>query len=459
MKTAPAYSPTTIGFVDEIIARIERLPPSAWHLKAKIFVGIATFFDGLDVLAIAYVLPVLVPLWKLGPAEIGFLISAGFAGQLVGSMLFGWVGERHGRITALTISILVYAILSLACAFSWSYWSFFVFRTLQGVGLGGELPVAATYISEISRAKGRGRSVLFYQLVFPIGLAACALLALYVVPNLGWRYLLAIGALPAFMTLFLRRALPESPRWLAARGRKTEATRAMEQIEAAVVESTGEALPAPIVLPLSNEKKASWSDLFGPGYRVRTVALWVAWFATSLVNFAIAAWLPSVYRNSFHLGVSASLQYNVVTTIVGLVGCIAAALAIETVRRGSLFAIAFACNAIAMFVLWYHGPDTPQFVMVVVSIGYFFVSVTSLSVWAYTPELYATRVRAIGAASASSWGRIASILGPSIVGVMLTKTNLASGFLMFGLITAFAAIVLALFAVDTRNRILEEISP
>jgi putative MFS transporter len=189
------------------------------------------------------------------------------------------------------------------------------------------------------------------------------------------------------------------------------------------------------------------------------VVLWVAWFATSIVNFGIAAWLPSVYRNTFKLVVDASLQYNIVTTIVGLIGCIAAALAIESMRRGSLFAFAFGCNAIAMLSLWYFGPSTPQFVMVVVSMGYFFVSITSLSVWAYTPELYPTRIRAFGAATASSIGRLSSILGPSIVGVMLVKTSLASVFLMFGLITAFAAVILALFAIDTRNRTLEEVSP
>jgi putative MFS transporter len=233
----------------------------------------------------------------------------------------------------------------------------------------------------------------------------------------------------------------------------------MVQIEEAVQKSTGVPLSPPRVTHLSQQKSASWHDLFGPGYRVRTLVLWVAWFATSLVNFAIAAWLPSVYRTTFRLGVDASLQYNLVTTVVGLIGCVAAALAIESLRRGSLFAIAFGCNAIAMFVLWYQGPSTPQFVMVVVSIGYFFVSVTSLSVWAYTPELFPTRIRAFGAATASAMGRIASIIGPSLVGVMLVRTSLADVFLMFGIITAVAAIVVGLFAVDTRNRVLEEVSP
>jgi putative MFS transporter len=459
MTAIGALHPASSSFVDEITARVERLPASNWHLKAKIFVGIATFFDGLDVLAIAYVLPVIAPLWKIDPAHIGLLISAGFVGQLVGAILFGWMGERFGRIPAMTFSILCYSIMSLACAFAPNYWMFFLLRTLQGVGLGGELPVAATYISEISKAKGRGRSVLFYQLIFPVGLAACALIALYVVPHLGWRYLFAVGALPALLTFFLRRTLPESPRWLAAKGRVPEANKMMAQIEDAVQASTGRPLPEPIVTHFAQEKNPSWRDLFGENYRVRTLVLWVAWFATSLVNYGIAGWLPSVYRNTFKLGVDASLQYNIVTTIVGLIGCVGAALLIDSLRRGYLFALAFACCAVAMGVLWYFGPTTPEFVMVVVSIGYFFVSMTSLSVWAYTPELYPTRIRAFGAATASSIGRFASIVGPIIVGVMLVNTSLAAVFLMFGCIVAFAAIVLALFAIDTRDRVLEEVSP
>lgn len=459
MTAIGTLHPGSSNFVDEITARVERLPASNWHLKAKIFVGIATFFDGLDVLAIAYVLPVIAPLWKLDPAHIGFLISAGFVGQLIGAMLFGWLGERLGRIPAMTLSILCYSVMSLACAFSPDYWTFFLLRTLQGIGLGGELPVAATYISEISKAKGRGRSMLFYQLIFPVGLAACALIALYVVPNLGWRYLFVIGALPALLTLFLRRTLPESPRWLAAKGRVAEANTMMVQIEDAVRASTGRPLPEPTVSHFAQEKTPSWRDLFGENYRRRTLVLWVAWVATSLVNYGIAAWLPSVYRNTFKLGVDASLQYNIVTTIVGLGGCVVAALLIDYLRRGHLFALAFAGAAIAMGVLWYSGPTTPKFVMVTVSIGYFFVSMTSLSIWAYTPELYPTRIRAFGAATASSVGRLASIVGPSIVGVMLVHTSLAAVFLMFGCVVAFAAIVLALGAVDTRDRVLEEVSP
>src|ERR1035437_3461983 len=105
----------------EVIARLERLPLSSWQIKTRIIVGTATFFDAFDALAIAYILPVIVPLWKLSPQEVGVLISAGFFGQLFGALFFGWIAERYGRMPALIASIATFGILSFVCAFSWDY--------------------------------------------------------------------------------------------------------------------------------------------------------------------------------------------------------------------------------------------------------------------------------------------------------------------------------------------------
>src|SRR6185295_18641820 len=193
------------GSVDDIVARLERLPPSWWQVKARIIVGVATFFDAFDALAIATILPVIVPLWKLTPPQIGFMISASFVGQLIGALLFGWIAERFGRMTAMVWSIALFAVMSLVCALAWDYDSLLVLRTIQGIGLGGEVPVAAVFISELTRAQGRGRFVLLYELVFPIGLVMAALVGLWVVPHLGWQYMFVIGALPAFLALVLRR--------------------------------------------------------------------------------------------------------------------------------------------------------------------------------------------------------------------------------------------------------------
>src|SRR5437667_4385744 len=296
--------------VDDIVARLERLPTSSWQVKARIIVGVATFFDAFDALAIASVLPVIVPLWKLTPPEIGLMISAGFLGQLLGALLFGWIAERYGRMTAMVWSIALFAVMSLACALAWDYNSLLVLRTVQGIGLGGEVPVAAVFISELARAQGRGRFVLLYELVFPIGLVAASLAGLWIVPHLGWQYMFVIGAVPGLLALVLRRLLPESPRWLAVRGRLVEAEAAMAHVEIETEKATGRPLPPPKPVVSTLNKPASPADLFGPNYLRRTVVVWAIWFSAYFINYGLSIWLPTVYRTVFKLPLDVSLRYG-----------------------------------------------------------------------------------------------------------------------------------------------------
>jgi MFS transporter, putative metabolite:H+ symporter len=444
--------------IDDVVARIERLPTSWWHVKTRIIVGVATFFDAFDALAIATVLPVLAPLWKLTPPQIGILISAGFLGQLVGALLFGWVAERLGRMTAMVWSIATFAVMSVVCAFAWDYDSLLVFRTIQGIGLGGEVPVAAVYISELSRARHRGRFVLLYEMVFPVGLVAASLVGLWVVPRWGWQYMFVIGALPAILALLLRRLLPESPRWLAVHGRVAEAEAAVSLIERETEKATGQPLPPPQPVVSTLERRASWSDLFGPGYLQRTLVVWVIWFTAYFANYGIAIWLPTIYRTVFRLPLDVSLRYGLITQAVGLLGTLICALAIDRVGRRPWFAVSFAGAALAFAGLWLERTPSAEHVLAYVSITYFFISSINIGVYLYTPELYPTRARALGVGIATAWLRLASMIGPAIVGFMI-GAGLPTVFLTFAIAAALAAVVTALFAVETKGRVLEEVSP
>jgi MFS transporter, putative metabolite:H+ symporter len=444
--------------VDRIVGRIERLPTSWWQIKARIIVGTATFFDAFDALAIASVLPVVAPLWKLTPPQAGFLISAGFLGQLVGALLFGWLAERRGRMTAMIWSIALFSVMSLICAFAFDYWSLLVLRAIQGIGLGGEVPVAAVFISELAKAKGRGRFVLLYELVFPIGLVAASLVGLWVVPRLGWQYMFAIGALPGLLALQLRRLLPESPRWLAVHGRHSEAEAAMAYIESETQKATGEPLPAvkPVVSTL--EKPASLADLFGPLYLRRTLIVWVMWFCAYCVNYGLAIWLPTVYRTVFKLPLEQSLTYGLITQAVGLLGTLICALVIDHVGRRLWFACSFAAAAVALAALALYQAPTAEQVLTCMTIAYFFISSVNIGVYLYTPELYPTRVRALAVGTATAWLRFASIIGPMVVGTMIAS-GLPAVFLTFAAVAGIAAAITGLFAVETKGRVLEEASP
>ncbi len=446
------------GSADNVVARIERLPTSWWHVKTRIIVGVATFFDAFDALAIATVLPVLVPMWKLTPPEIGLLISAGFLGQLIGALLFGWIGERFGRMPAMMWSIALFAVMSLVSAFAWNYDSFLVFRVIQGIGLGGEVPIAAVYISELTRARHRGRFVLLYELVFPIGLVGASLLGLWVVPKFGWQWMFYIGALPAILALVLRSLLPESPRWLAVHGRNAEAETALSLIERETQKSTGQPLPPVQPVVSTRDQRASLSDLFGPIYLRRTLVVWVIWFAAYFVNYGLSIWLPTIYRTVFKLPLDVSLRYSLITQVVGLLGTLICALTIDYVGRRIWFAVAFAGTTASLGVLASTAnPDAAQ-VLTFMTMAYFFASTINIGVYVYTPELYPTRARALGVGTSTAWLRFASMIGPMAVGYMIAG-GLQSVFLMFAVVAAIAAVITAAFAVETKGRVLEEVSP
>lgn len=446
------------GTIDNVVARIERIPTSWWHVRARIIVGVATFFDAFDALAIATALPVLVPMWKLTPPQIGMMISAGYVGQLIGALLFGWIAERFGRMPAMIGSIATFAAMSIVCAFAWDYNSLMAFRALQGIGLGGEIPVAAVYISELTKAANRGRFVLLYELVFPIGLTGASLIGLWVVPHLGWQWMFYLGAIPAVVALTLRALLPESPRWLAMRGRAAEAEQAVALIERETEKTLGHPLPPPVPVAASQGIPASLSDLFGPLYLRRTLSVWVIWFTSFFVNYGLAIWLPTIYRTVFKLPLEASLRYGLIMQVAGLFGTLICALTIDTIGRRNWFAFSFAVSAASIGMLAFIGNPTAEQVLVYMSIAYMFISVINIGLILYTPELYPTRVRALAVGTASAWLRFASIIGPTAVGYMIVG-GLSSVFLCFGVVAAIGAVITALFAIETKGRVLEEVSP
>lgn len=220
--------------VASIAARLERLPTSRWHVKVRTFIGVVTFFEAFDQLLIATALPVLIREWGLSTGQVTLAITSGSVGMLVGALAAGWLADRVGRVRMVMCGVLVTGLTSLAIVFAPGFAWLVVLRFVQGLGIGGEVPVAATYVSEITKARHRGRFVLLYELFFPAGLLMATVVAAWVVPNWGWRAMFAIGAAPALLMVFLQRRVPESPRWLAAKGRLPEADEVLTKIEAEV---------------------------------------------------------------------------------------------------------------------------------------------------------------------------------------------------------------------------------
>jgi MFS transporter, putative metabolite:H+ symporter len=423
-------------------------------------VGAATFFDAFDALAIAYALPVLISAYSLTPGQTGLAISIGFVGQLIGALLSGFLAERFGRLNTTIITVLVFTVMSFGVALSWNFASLLVFRFLQGLGLGGEVPVAASYINEITRAHRRGRFVLLYELVFSVGLMAVAILSYFLIPALGWQSIFVIGGIPALLVLYMRRNLPESPRWLAEVGREEEAERNTAYIEEQVRQRTHHELPEPSVVPTPERLSATRvGELFRDIYRKRTLVVWGLWFTSYLAFYGIGTWVPSIYSTVFGLTVEQSLLYGLITIFAGLVSAFAAAMLIDVVGRKAWITGAMVIGGLSLLVLWLLGAETAPQVLLWSALGYAGVASVAIALYLYTPEVYPTRMRALGTSVGSAWLRFASIIGPTFVGIILTSFTIPYVFLGFGLAALLGALIAGFFAVETRERRLEELSP
>ena len=306
----------------KLIARMERLPFHSWHIKIRLIVGVATFFDGADAIMLAYIMPVLLGLWKIPPTKIGLLISTGYLGQLVGAVFFGWFAEKYGRIRSLTFSVIVLAIGSLLCAFSWSYASLLIFRLFQGLGLGGEIPIAATYINEVAQAKGRGKFFGLFELLFTVGLIGAGVISYFVIPTLGWHAMFIIGAIPALMVPFYLRKIPESPRWLASRGRVDEAEKVVGQLETIISNNGQVTLPEPRLSETVqvSSKRTDWRELFQGVYLRRTITVWALFFLSYLLVYGLQLWIPTLFTRVYHLPLQKAIAYGTYAQVCGLAG-------------------------------------------------------------------------------------------------------------------------------------------
>lgn len=443
----------------DLLGRLERLPSSGWQIKIRTVVGTATFFDAIDALMIAYIMPVLIPLWHISPMKIGPLLAISYVGQIVGAMFSGWLSEKIGRKKTLAGCMMLMGIMSLVCAFSWSYTSLLVFRFVQGFGLGGEIPIAATYINEWSKAKGRGAFVVLYESVFNLGLIVVALLGIVMIPAFGWQSMFILGAFPALLVPFFMKGFPESPRWLISKARLDEAEKAIISVEKEISEKYKKILP-PVEIKLENieTKKTRFGELFQGIYARRTLTLWVMWFCFYFINYGLMTWLPTLYTSVFKLPLRQALLYSVAVNIVSFVAMIFSGLVVDKVGRKPLFIFSFSGLTVICFLLAMNGVKTAETLFTYTVIAG--VCLTSAAVlYLYTPELYPTRMRGFGTSMSSVWLRVAAAIGPTLVGMIMAKYSLSMVFVLFGVIAVIGLIVTVIFAIETKNKILEEISP
>lgn len=442
----------------KIVARIERLKSNGMHVRARLLIGLATFFDGFDVIVIAATLPLLIAQWHLTPAQIAFVIGAPGIGQLVGALVFPMLAERFGRVRMIGYSAGIIGLMSLLCGVAPSFAVFAALRIVQGVGLGGELPVAATYINEVTRAHGRGRFVLLYEVVFPIGLLVSNALGAWLVPHFGWEVMYFLGGIPLVLFFTLPKAVPESPRWLATSGRMAEADAAQARFEAKAKEPLPPLGDTSAFEQMSHRHpKRGMRDLFGPVYIKRTVVVAMLWATCGFIQYGLSTWLPTVYKTIYHAPLQLALNLAALASVLGVVGSLVCAMIVDKVGRKPVMVVSFVLCGVSLALAGLLHEQSLYVVAGLCSLALGLMACGFITAYVYTPELYPTNIRAIGCGMGGAWLKIAAIFSPMLIGSTIGSGNVSNAFLLLALVPILAAVTIHFLGIETKGKVLEQL--
>jgi MFS transporter, putative metabolite:H+ symporter len=383
--------------------------------------GLGWMFDAMDVGILSFVIAALHKEWNLTTSQMGWIGSVNSIGMAVGALLFGLMADRVGRKNVFIITLLLFSIGSGLSAFVTSLTLFLILRFFIGMGLGGELPVASTLVSESVPAHERGRVVVLLESFWAGGWLIAALISYFVIPSFGWQAALILTALPAFYALYLRMKLPDSPRFRA--------------------------------MNVSKQKESSFTKIakvWAKPYVKQTTMLWILWFSVVFSYYGMFLWLPSVMvMKGFSL--IKSFQYVLIMTVAQLPGYFVAAYLIE--RTGRKFVLVTFLIGTAVSAYFFGNADTLPLLLT----SGIFLSFFNLGAWgalyAYSPEHYPTEIRGTGTGLAASFGRVGGILGPLLVGYFVAaEVSIDTIFFIFGISILIGALAVLFLGEETKKK-------
>ncbi|MFJ7976176.1 MFS transporter [Peribacillus sp. JNUCC 23] len=386
--------------------------------------GLGWMFDAMDVGMLSFIVVALQAEWGLTTQQVGWIGSINSIGMVFGAFLFGIMADRIGRKKVFIITLLLFSIGSGLSALVTSLALFLVLRFLIGMGLGGELPVASTLVSESVPAKNRGKVVVLLESFWALGWLIAALISYFVIPGYGWRIALILSALPAFYALYLRLHLPDSPKYVGL------------EIKA-----------KPTIM---QNIKSVWAR----EHRKQTLVLWILWFCVVFSYYGMFLWLPSVMvMKGFSL--IKSFEYVLIMTLAQLPGYFTAAWFIE--RMGRKFVLVTYLTGTAVSAYFFGAAEgLPMLITSGMLLSFFNLGAWG-ALYAYTPEQYPTMIRGTGAGMAAAAGRVGGVLGPLLIGYFVAAgTALSVIFTIFTIAILIGAIVVLIWGKETKNTVLQD---
>ena len=479
MSNSTTSSPLSAPSADRRLTRsqrLDRLPFTRKHGRLLGASGIGWALDAMDVGLISFVIAALSVHWELSKADGSLIASAGFAGMAIGASVGGLLADRIGRRSVFALTLLVYGLATGASALAMGVGALIVLRFIVGLGLGAELPVASTLMSEFAPARIRGRVIVWLEAFWALGWILAAVIGTFVAASgpTGWRWALAIGLVPAAYSLVVRLGMPESVRFLEQKGRHQEAEQVVRSFESAagIDAPVDDASGADAVGAADAVARADRADGVGASHgaadaavearvaadevgaipvadtvdpkagiwskplRARTAGLWAVWFCINLAYYGAFIWIPTLLVDrGFTL--TQSFTFTLIITLAQIPGYAVAAWLIEVLGRRWTLTIFLSGSALA--AIGYGLADTEWTIIAAGCALSFFNLGAWGALYAIGPELYPTRVRGTGTGAAAAFGRIASMLAPFLVPVLLVAGGQVLVFVAFSIAFALAA--------------------
>jgi putative MFS transporter len=437
---------------------MERLPICGFHRRFVALISIGAWYEVFDLFMTAYLGAALQTFHFLTLQQFSYLIAAGFVGMFIGTNVVGLAADYIGRRTAFIGLLLFYSAFSIAGAFAPDANTLILLRFLAGIGIGGQLIVVDTYVSEIVPSRARGRYVAISQFAGFTSVPVAALVTSLLVPTHwlmdGWRWVMIIGGSGALLAWTLMRRLKESPRWLESHGRQREAEQLMDAIEKEVERETQKPLPPPQPLPVEVGHHMPFKELWLPPYRSRTILLMVFQVLQTIGFYGFANWAPTfMLHEGRDLG--QSLNFGFLFALMNPLGPIVGVFTTERFERK---------YALVMLSLLMAGTGMvfafARTTLAIVSIG---CLLTIFGSWfasifhAYQAELFPTRARATGVGFTYGWSRLSAVFSSVFIGVLLVH-GILTVFTFIAVAMCCAALVVGIWGPRANSVALERIS-
>jgi putative MFS transporter len=452
----------------EISARVDRLPITRHLWMLVLLISLGGFFEVYDLIFTGYIAPGMAKSGLLqtttqaffGFTGIAAFIAATFAGLFVGTFGLGWMPDRYGRRAVFTYSLLWYSVGSLIMAFQTTSEGMLLWRFITGIGVGLEIVTIDTYVTELVPQHMRGRAMAFNQVVMFAAAPVAAILSWLLVPQTafgldGWRIVVLAGSAGALIVWFIRRAVPESPRWLATHGNVEKSEKIVRKMEAIVERQSGAPLPSVQVIEQSVQRRASLAELWRAPYRSRLVMLLVFNFCQAIGYYGFTNWVPTLLIGQ-GITVTKSLLYSFIIAFALPAGPLLAMLYADKIQRKYLI-VGGALAVIVCGLIFAQVKGAAPLILLGVLISLAGQTI-SVSFHAYQSELFPTAVRCRAGGIVYSASRIGAMMSGFIIAFLLKDFGVAG---VFTGITGFmlvVAVAIGVFGPKTNGVRLEELN-